>query len=311
MRRVCTVIGCLIAASGAFAQDVRERLQGGFQQLDAGAVDEAMTTFRDVQTDDPESDLVQYSIARAQYEQALRDGDSPQDALEPLHAARAAFDTLTTSEDPFVRENALYNSANCSALIAKHSAAEGNHEETVKGFEDSIRGYEEVLEKHPNRVEARGNLNHMRYLLKKMLQNPPPPEEQQEQQEGEEGEEENQEQSEGEEQEQQSEQDGEPSEEESDGESSPDEEGEESEQDQGKQDESEQEQGDADPSEQEQEGDSEPQEGEEGEEGEGKEPLSRQNIEAILNSLEEEDREEQKNLRRSKTPPRMKGNKWW
>ena len=309
MRRVCTVIACLFVATGVFAQDVRERLQGGFQQLDAGAVDEAMTTFRDVQTDDPESDLVQYSIARAQYEQALRDADSPQDALEPLHAARAAFDNLTTSEDPFVRENALYNSANCSALIAKHSATEGNHEESVKGFEDSIRGYEEVLEKHPDRVEARGNLNHMRYLLKKMLQNPPPPEEQQEQQEGEEGEEdENQEQSEGEEQEQQSEQDGEPSDEESEGESSPESEGEESDQDQGEQEQDEQDQGDADPSEQEQEGDPQPQEGEE---GEGQEPLSRQNIEAILNSLEEEDREEQKNLRRSKIAPRMKGNKWW
>jgi hypothetical protein len=301
MRRAFTVIGCLIAATGAFAQDVRERLQGGFEQLDAGAVDEAMTTFRDVQTDDPESDLVQYSIARAQYEQALRDADSPQDALEPLHAARAAFDNLTTSEDPFVRENALYNSANCSALIAKHSATEGNHEETVKGFEDSIRGYEEVLEKHPGRVEARGNLNHMRYLLKKMLQNPPPPEEQQEQQQQQEGgEDENQEQSEGEEQEQQSEQDGEPSEEESEGESSPEKEGEESEQDQGEQD-----QGEPNPSEQEQDEDPQPQE------GEGQEPLSRQNIEAILNSLEEEDREEQKNLRRSKTAPRMKGNKWW
>ena len=284
MRKAWFALCCLVAASGVSAQGVRERLQGGFDLLGAGAVDEAMTTFRDVQTDDPESDLVHYSIARAQYEQALLDADSPADALESLTAARAGFDGLTASADKFVRENALYNSANCSALIAKHSVSEGNHEETVKGFEDSIRGYEDVLEKHPDHAEARSNLNHMRYLLKKLLQNPPPPEEREQQQEGEEQDTEEQSEGEGEQQEQQSEQEGEPSEEQP-----PEEEG----------DSSDQEEGESERSDQELEGESQPREAEEGEE---QESLSRQNIEAILKSLEEQDREEQKNLRRSKTP---------
>lgn len=287
MPKAWAVFFCLAAASAVSAQELRERLRGGFDQLGAGAVDEAMATFRDVQTDDPESDLVHYSIARAQYEQALLDADSPEDALESLFAARAAFDELTRSANRFVRENASYNSANCSALIAKHSAAEGNHEETVKGFEESIRGYEEVLEKRPDHNGARNNLHHMRYLLKKMLQNPPPPEEQEPQQEGDGEEQENEEQPEGE---------GEAQEEE------PEQEGEESE---GQPSE---EEGASEPSDQEQEREPQPPQGEEGEE---QEPLSRQNIEAILKSLEEQDREEQKNLRRSKTPPRVKGNKWW
>ncbi len=298
MRKASFAFCCLALASVVSAQDVRERLQGGFDQLGAGAVDEAMATFRDVQTDDPESDLVHYSVARAQYEQALLDADSPADALESLVAARAGFDALTSSEDRFIRENALYNSANSSALMAKHSAAEGNREDTVKGFEDSIRGYEEVLEKYPDHAGARKNLNHMRFFLKKMLQNPPPSEEQQQQQEEGEGEgQENEEQpeGEGEEQEQQSEQEGEESEQES---SPGEEEGE-----------SEQEEGESDSGNQENE-EPRPQDGEEGEEQE-QEPLSRQNIEAILKSLEGQDREEQKNLRRSKTPHRMKGSKWW
>ena len=40
-------------------------------------------------------------------------------------------------------------------------------------------------------------------------------------------------------------------------------------------------------------------------------PLENQNIEAILQSLEDKNREEQKNLRKAKGPPKIREGKWW
>ena len=58
-------------------------------------------------------------------------------------------------------------------------------------------------------------------------------------------------------------------------------------------------------------GDQDAQEAEKSEQQGEAEPLNRQNIEAILQSLEDQDKQEQKNLRRSKAAPTARGNKWW
>lgn len=275
-------------AASVYADSFGQRLDRGYALLHAGDPDAALTQFHDLQTDEPESDLVFYSIASAQFAQGMRniEADAPEDAVAKMTEAKATFEGLTASDDPFVHKNAVFNAANCSAQIAKQSAGMGQHEKTVAAFEESIMAYESVLRSQPNHTGARKNLDHMRYLLKSLLQNPPdePP------QTGENGEESDESEGEKSEDQQQGDQEDAQSEFDENQDSEP-----------------------LDPND-------EPQGGSEDEQDFSGQPsdqemepkeLNRQNIEAILQSLEDQDREEQKSLRRAKGPPIIQGGKWW
>lgn len=286
MLRGMVALALLGLAWPASAQSIVERMNAGYEALRSGDTEKALVVFHDLETDEPDSPLVNYSIGSALYAEGLVDGEEEdlEGASNRLIEARIRFERLFYSDDAFVRKNALYNAANCNALVAKHSAALGQREATLEAFEKSIYSYEEVLRRYPDHEGARRNLDHMRFLLKSMLQNPPP--EQQQSGDGdsedEEGEEE-QEKSQGDQSEQENSEDGEDEEEGADSED--DSEGTES-------------QDPSDPSAQNRE------------EKEG-EPMDRQNIEAILQSLEDQDRDEQKNLRRSKLAPQVRGGRWW
>lgn len=270
MRKLSTVAGalglCLLAVGlPVYAQGFDERLEGGYRSLRAGDAEGALALFRDLETDEPESDLVHYSLASVRYHQGMKelDQDSPEEAVARFSEARDSFQSLEGSPDAFVRRNALYNAANCSALMAKQSVAVGSTVETVEAFEESVRAYEEVLRRNPDNEGARTNLDHMRFLLKSMLQGMPP--EMRQLKAG-------------------------------DGDEDPN-----------------------DPDNREQEGN----QGEQKEEpqasgnevgqkaGDDSDQEMRENIEAILESLEDRDREEQRQLRRSKTPSRIRGDRWW
>ncbi len=267
----------------AVADSFDDRLRTGYSLLEDGDTEGAVATFRDLQIDQPDSEIVTYSLASAKLIQGLIDvkNEAPEDALVRLAEAKTSFDTLDMSADPFIRFNAAYNSANCAAGIAKQSSGLGKHEETVAAFEESIHAYEELLRQNPEHEGARTNLNHMRYLLKTLLQNPPPPQEQEKPGEGEDEEEKKEGEQEGEQQQ--------PNPEEQNGEP-----------------EDQQESEDEQTAENPQDFQSAAQENQE-----ESDPLNRQNIEAILQSLEDQDREEQKNLRRAKQPPRIMNQKWW
>ena len=289
---IATIVVAALAAT-ASAQTLNERLKEGYRQLDAGAAEKALAAFQDAGIDAPESDVVDYTIAHARYNRALSalSGDAMPAAIEDLEAARSAFRELETSSDPFVRENARFNAANSAAQIAKASMASGEQEQTIAMFEEAISAYDDVLRQNPNHEEARRNLDHMRYLLKRMLQNPPEQQEEEQQQEGEEN---------------------------SEGEQEKDEQGEEGEgeqsenEQQGQEGQSESEQQEnQDPSGGENDADADEASGGEEENAEQDQEQNRQNIEAILQSLEDQDRQEQKDLRKSKAQPRIRNGKWW
>ena len=324
---LAVVSGASVAAADAFD----ERLKQGFGHLRAGDVDAAVDVFRDLQTEAPDSDLIKYSLAATKYRQALKDLENnlAEEAVTQLQEARADMHNLAASPDPFVSQNAAFIAANCDAQLAKQMAAAGDQKKTLDAFRGAIEGYEEVLRQAPEHAGARQNREHMRYLLKRMLQNPPPEQPQQG-----EGEDEQQEQQEGDqEQQSQQQQPGDQSEQ----------------QDEQKQDQQQQQQGDNQEQQQPEEGEEQqepaPEEQESEDEGqqeqqpepeevreelqeqtgaagdqqdmqgepieETQESLNRQNIEAILQSLEELARDEQKNLRRAKRPPHIRDGKWW
>ncbi len=275
-----------ICATYAFGDTFAERLDYGNAQLRSGDIEGALSTYQDLQVDEPESGILYYSNGSAKYQEGLDHMalQAPEDAGTAFEEAKESFLKASTSEDGALRTDGAYNHANTVAQTAKLAMAQGDHEATVKGFEDSVQAYEQFLRGHPGHEAATHNLAHMRYLLKKMLQNPPPPPEESEDQEEQEGDKQ-------EEQEDEQKQD------------------QEKQEDQEEQKENE-EQEEQDP--QEPEDEKEQQEQESQAEAGEQEPNEedRQNIEAILQSLEEQDKREQQETHRARPESRRRV-KWW
>ena len=281
MRRLITVIACAVLSVTAGAETFGVRFEDGYAELRSGDPDAALAAFQELLTDTPNSELVQYSIAAALYEKGLKDlGEATsEEALESLYKARDGFDSLRNSRDPFLRENAPFNAANSTAQVARHMDPKEQYNERVQALQDAIQSYETILRMQPKHDGAKTNLNHARYLLKTMMQEAPPEQDQADDSGGDEGEEgENQQENQ---------------------------EGEEGEEDQEGEGEQEPQDGEQDPSEDENPG------GDPQDSASDGNPLEDQNIEAILQSLEDKNKEEQKNLRKAKGPPKVRGGKWW
>ena len=287
LRAIAAIV--LITPVAFGAGSFRSRLEEAHALLNSGDVDGAMALYRDLQTDDPESDVLYYNMGRAHYEGALQEAelDAHEDALASLGQAKEAFEKVLHSADREVRREAAYNHANCVAQVAKLSATAQKHQETVEAFEQSVAEYEDFLRQHPDHEGARNNLDHMRYLLKSMLQNPPPP--QQQQGEGDENQDQKQQEDQG--QDQQQEQEGEQQQQD---------------QEEGPEDKQEEQQAEQQPQAQDQD-ESDEQEPSSEEEAP---PDDRQNVEAILQSLEDIDEQEQHDARTQRPDTRLR-NDWW
>lgn len=299
-----TLISALMAT--ADAESFNRRLAQGQALLNTGDIEEAITIFRDLQVDDPESDTLHYDLGCAHYDKALQAAraDALPEADDALGNAIAAFDEASTTPDRTLRRNAQYNKATALGQRAKQSMGAKDNDQIMAAFDEAVTAYEDFLRRYPDDRDAQTNLNHLRYELKKYLQQTPPPQEQNSQ-EGSQGEN-NESDPKNEEQKQQQGQDSQDqNQQEQQGQSG------ENQQDQAQQEEQksasdekdeagQQEQQTADASAQEDETESNAQELEE----------NRQNIEAILDSLQDTDEQQQRDMRRQ---PGRKGinSKWW
>ena len=275
----------LTVCINAGAESVSDKLEKGHAALREGDTSGAMTMYRDLQVDEPESELLYYNIGCAQYKdgEAETSLESPPDSVIDVYfQAKESFAKVLTGSDERVRVNAGYNYANCMAQIAKETVKLQDHEKSISAFEESVSAYEEFLRRHPDHSGAKNNLDHMRYYLKSLMQNPPEQQEQQQQQ-GDENKEQEKQEPEGEQQ--QKPEEGDEEKQEGGGEQEPQEQqGDEQQQ---QQEQSEMNQGDGEPDEQE-----------------------RQNIEAILQSLEDIDNQEQKETRSQRSEIGVSRN-WW
>ncbi|MCX5771773.1 MAG: tetratricopeptide repeat protein [Candidatus Hydrogenedentes bacterium] len=280
-------------AAGSF----RQQLEKGNGLLREGNASGALEQYRELLTEDPESPLVHYNMGLAHYGEASQFGGlgSTEDAVAALSKAKEEFENVEkNSRDPQLRVDAAYNHANATAQQAKWSAeaaktGAGKFEDTVKSFEASVGEYEELLKREPDHAGAKQNLDHMRYLLKSMLQNPPPPQDQQQQ--GQNGE--NQEQSEDKQKQDQQGQD----------QQKQDQQG----QDQQKQDQQKQEA----QAEQQQaaKAEKDPQQDQQ-DQAQNSDNLPEGNTEALLESLEETDKREQREVKNPQRGNPAQGN-WW
>ncbi len=177
-----TIIVFLVAGLNAWgAESFQQRLNKANADLKNGKIDDALTAYRDLQTEDPESETLYYDFGCAHYRQGKEAGDQKQvqEALTSFGEAKKSFEKVLNARDPEIRKNASFKHANAVAQIALQSKEAKKYDETKKAFEESVKEYEAFLKQYPKHQGARAKLDYMRYVLKDMLQKPPPPQEQQ------------------------------------------------------------------------------------------------------------------------------------
>ncbi len=170
-------VAVVIAIAGAASADsLHDRIQQANGLLRSGEADKALDSYHAIQVDHPESPVLDYNVGCAEYEKgvkALQSDDKKEDDAA-LSQALESFNRAVQSGDPVVSESAAFNRANCLAQTAKsleEGEAQGNR---VKAFQDAIRAYDDVLKSDPNNDGAKQNIDHLRYVMKKTSPPPPP-----------------------------------------------------------------------------------------------------------------------------------------
>ena len=290
----------LMAAQGAFAAESFDtRLARAHDTLRNGDPDGALTTYRELQTEDPESEVLYYSMGCAQYEQGAKliEDKAPRDAVESFKTSRESFEKVLNARDPEIRKDAQYNHANAAAQIAINSVSAQQYEESKKAFEDSVKEYEVFLKQYPDHADARQNLDHVRYMLKSMLQNPPP---QQPQQQGQQGQDDKDKDQQKDQRKQDKQQQQDPDQKKDEDKKQDEQAGQDKQQEKQQQ---EQQQAGAEAAKQDEKD-------QQKESADNPQPESHQNVEAILQSLEDTDKREQKETKNVRTEIKI-GKDWW
>lgn len=203
MRCWMAIVGLALAAAcadGWAVESFQQRLAKANAALDKGDVDAALEQYRDLQTDEPESEILYYNTGCAHYKKAQQaKGDKPdqgaiataqgeapkQEALDAFKEAKSLFGKVQNARDPNIRKKAAFNLANVDANVAELSLGAQKPEETEEAFKNCIREYEEIVKKDPEHAKAaQGNLEHIRALLKELIQKQKEQQQQQQQQGG-------------------------------------------------------------------------------------------------------------------------------
>lgn len=160
-------------AAGSFDS----RLSKAHSMLANGDAEGAISAYHELQTEDPESEVLYYSMGCAQYKQGgkMVEQKAPKDAVDNFKSAQESFAKALNARDPQIRKNAQYDHANATAQIAMNSIEAQQYEESLDAFKESVKEYRAFLKQHPTDKSAQQNLIHTLYEYQKRLQNPPPP----------------------------------------------------------------------------------------------------------------------------------------
>lgn len=177
MLRVCLTLAIMALSGLAVAQEgtFEDRLERGNALLRKGDFAGALAIFDELQVEEPNSPALHFSRGCALYEKALSEGGDAGAAETALNAAKEAFERAEANAQGSLKTDATYNRANTMAQIAKRTASGQDPKTATEKFHDSIQSYEDLLRSHPDHDQARHNLDHVRYAMKRFLQQPPPP----------------------------------------------------------------------------------------------------------------------------------------
>lgn len=192
MRRRCTTTclltaGLLLMASAAQAASYDDRLEQANALLRSGDATKALERYRELQVDYPDAEAVIFGIGCAQYKQAdamaervamMGPQTSGQDQQEGptipdrFDEAAETFGRLAGSTDADLRANAMFNAGNCATKKAKFLAGQQQKEPAIAAYREAAGVYEALLESAADHARARQNLDHARYEMKLLMQQP-------------------------------------------------------------------------------------------------------------------------------------------
>ena len=178
--RAVWLLSVLLSAVPALADATGQRRNDALSKLEANDPAGALEIYQELLIDEPESEQLLFGAACARYRQAVQDlgGGNAEEANTLLEQAKSGFADLAASPNRDIRALAAYNRANCIAVAAKAVVPEQpqnrqEYDAGINALRDAVTAYEGVLQEFPQQRDARRNLDHVRYLLKLQLQNPP------------------------------------------------------------------------------------------------------------------------------------------
>lgn len=161
------------------AESLHDRIQQANGLLKSGEVDKALDSYHELQLDHPDSPVLNYNVGCAEYEKGIKAVQSDEKSADKASFSRAVdqFNRAMQSDDPKVRNSAAYNRATALAQTAKHLGKDNPASDRLKAFQDAIRAYEDVLKTEPDNEGAKQNIDHLRYAMKLATLPPPPQQE--------------------------------------------------------------------------------------------------------------------------------------
>lgn len=182
----------LLAGASAHADAFHDRLSAANALINQGLFDQAVTAIEELKVDYPDRPVLDYALGTAMYQRAegLNAAGKPGEALGAFKDAETRFTGISTHADTEVAFAAAFARANAITQQAKMTAASPDkYKEGVAALRNAEQAFVEVLKRDPDHQAAQRNLDHVRLMLKKLLQNPPEKPEQNEEEEEQEQEE--------------------------------------------------------------------------------------------------------------------------
>lgn len=163
-----TILLVVAFAQLANAQLGRRKIVEGNKLFDEERYDEAMNKYRDAQVHDPESPIINFNMAAANYKK-----NKYEDALKEL-------DESLKSDDALAQSQAYYNMGNALYRMGK--------------LPESIMSYQQALKLNPDDEDAKYNIEFVRRQLKDQSEKQQQDQQQQQQQQDQQQQQQNQDQ---------------------------------------------------------------------------------------------------------------------
>lgn len=180
--RNCLLMVALLVAVPAGAGPVEESIARAARLVAAGQPAEALRVCRDARVEHPDAPELLFAIgcmAAATGEQ-MASGD-PEGATDQLRAAREMFAWAASSDPEAFAAASDYNAATCLLTMDATIDPQTGYDERVANLRAAVAELEACVARYPALERARQNLDHARYRLNTLLQNPPrEPEEEEE-----------------------------------------------------------------------------------------------------------------------------------
>lgn len=160
----------------ALAESSAARLAKAHAELNGGSPATALELLRELQVEQPNDERVRYALGCAQYKLAeaqanteAAPGPAPAVPSASFDEAQKTFDGLIHADDRTIARAAAFNRANCLAQSAKALLANpAKASDAQNGLRSAIVAYEDLVRRYPDDASAQQNLDHVRYLLKKL-----------------------------------------------------------------------------------------------------------------------------------------------